>query len=206
MQFSILILALSVMLAPVWSFLQFKSVLALETSQIKLDNLAIALGQRDTALLNWLVGRNEEVTVLERAHHVAHRCAKLATTALKCKPLDLHLENRIRSLHREIQSNAVQRWGQNTEFAVRGETNHSVCDLKRVNYLPIFPERCPLCGLMTHWELNRGSTPLFTAFKGCLPSVVPIQASVRLEGDSLKRGTWNYSLHPTNRVPKVSRG
>ena len=197
MQIPLLVLGLGLFLAPLWTFKLFQNIYDLETYQIRVDNEGIKLGRADVEILRWLQKSNRLIQLAETQHHIYHACAHNPSTASVCLAKDALAEKIILQLHAGAYSTASKAWRANGVVPTLspGRFGPIVCELDRLFEVPVVPQKCAVCGLHTYWELDPSRLPLKTDLRSCLASAIPIEARVRLWGQSLRMGDWEYSLH-----------
>jgi hypothetical protein len=184
--------ALVLTAAPLYTQACFRLVFDWEERQIKIDNIAITLGQRLRDLLNELETTNRHLLLTDHSHDAAHACARIPSPlAAKCALVDRGLEKTIRSVSRAAYARAFSKWisaleRAQTELATIG--NYRFAGDQNV---PLREKRCRSCGMNVGWKITK--TPDFVlGFLENAEHAIKVRVSLFMPGGPETR--WDYLL------------
>lgn len=167
-------------------------------TQIKLDNLAMEVGEEDSSILDMLRIKNALLKAAELAHHPLHACAQSPwpPTAAACAGPDKIAEAGIRMLVQSAEMEAKMRWMKNGAQAwttLRGIGTYGGI-IKRRTSVPAETETCSYCQLKNRFRLTEKNVHHHLS---TLEKQRPLQVGVGLVGDSLTQTKkWNFKLDP----------
>lgn len=177
-------------LLPLWTQSAFRQLWDYESRQIRLDNAAIVLGQKDRALFRALSHQVQALRALEQVHHGVHACARSGTpAAAQCAVQDRALEQQVVVLAGAIEAQAGQGWAYNAHGAALPGV-----ELLRPLSPPLERHRCAVCGLATRFQTRVGERSRRSAFRWSGPERIEVRVAVSLEGDRFEPAAWDYRL------------
>ncbi len=163
-----------------------------EYRQIAVDNSGILLGQSERDAFRYLARMNRRLRLLEKAHHVAHACARVPQPTPACLSADRTFEIAIRVLRSEAWVQARIKWlvgARNARNELRAFK--TLGNVSQDPTLPVQSQRCPICGLEVYWE--KTSDEITADIDSPGPPWLGVR--VKLIGDSLTgRQRWDYRL------------
>lgn len=134
----------------------FEALYQVHRTQIALDNGAIRLGRGERAYRKWVQRVNRKLEALELLHHGVHACARVPQTMAKCRPLDLALERKLKTLVLSGKAQLRSRWW-GVAGRVRGEVKRLgvVAQLRRPMRPPHRFGPCPTCHMKVRLNQTR---------------------------------------------------
>ncbi len=138
-----------------WTHARFSELAQLEKAVIGLDNASIVLGQSARAVWRGLQYANQQMRVLEIAHHAAHVCARAPLPNPGCRAADLAFERRLRSMHAWSGQVARVEWMAGVARAQNAaKPLAEKLRIVRSAEPPMQSVQCPVCLLPMAWEIR----------------------------------------------------